>query len=43
LPSFMVPKVLIQVATMPKNANGKIDRKLLAGEYQYYFSEGQHS
>lgn len=38
LPSFMVPKVFIQVATMPKNANGKIDRKLLAGQYQDYFT-----
>ncbi len=38
LPGFMVPKVLLQVASMPKNANGKIDRKLLAGQYQDYFT-----
>lgn len=38
LPSFMLPKVLLQVSQMPKNANGKIDRKLLAGEYQTYFT-----
>lgn len=38
LPGFMLPKVLLQVATMPKNANGKIDRKLLAGQYQDYFT-----
>ncbi len=42
LPSFMVPKVLLQKDSLPKNANGKIDRKLLSGEYQHYFSEGQH-
>ncbi len=38
LPGFMLPKVLLQVGTMPKNANGKIDRKLLAGQYQDYFT-----
>jgi acyl-CoA ligase (AMP-forming) (exosortase A-associated) len=38
LPGFMLPKVLLQVDTMPKNANGKIDRKLLAGQYQDYFT-----
>lgn len=38
LPGFMLPKVLLQVASMPKNANGKIDRKLLAGQYQDYFT-----
>ncbi|MBU1311761.1 MAG: acyl-CoA ligase (AMP-forming), exosortase A system-associated [Gammaproteobacteria bacterium] len=42
LPSFMVPRVLLQKDSLPKNANGKIDRKLLAGEYQHYFSEGQN-
>jgi len=42
LPSFMVPKVLLQKDSLPKNANGKIDRKLLSGEYQHYFSEGQN-
>lgn len=42
LPSFMVPRVLLQKDSLPKNANGKIDRKLLSGEYQHYFSEGQN-
>ncbi len=29
LPSFMVPSVVIELAEMPKNPNGKIDRKAL--------------
>ncbi len=37
IPAFMVPKMLIRLDKMPKNANGKIDRKLLATEYQDYF------
>lgn len=41
LPGFMVPKMLIQLAQMPKNANGKLDRKLLSGEYQQLFSQEQ--
>lgn len=40
LPGFMVPKQLIQLSQMPKNANGKLDRKLLSGEYQQLFSQG---
>lgn len=43
LPGFMVPKVLIQLTQMPKNANGKLDRKLLSGEYQHYFNQGSQS
>lgn len=39
LPGFMVPKMLIQLPQMPKNANGKLDRKLLSGEYQQLFSQ----
>ncbi|MDX3772865.1 acyl-CoA ligase (AMP-forming), exosortase A system-associated [Chromatiaceae bacterium AAb-1] len=37
LPGFMVPKALIQLKKMPKNANGKIDRKSLSVQYQHYF------
>ena len=43
LPGFMVPKVLLQLSQMPKNANGKLDRKLLSGEYQHYFNQEQQS
>ncbi|MGI5310470.1 acyl-CoA ligase (AMP-forming), exosortase A system-associated [Rheinheimera sp. WS51] len=37
LPNYMLPKQLIQLETMPKNANGKIDRNALAGLYADYF------
>lgn len=37
LPNFMQPKALIAKPALPKNANGKIDRKLLAEQYQNYF------
>ncbi|MBZ9611752.1 acyl-CoA ligase (AMP-forming), exosortase A system-associated [Rheinheimera maricola] len=39
LPNFMHPKVLLVQPALPKNANGKIDRKLLSEQYQSYFSE----
>jgi acyl-CoA ligase (AMP-forming) (exosortase A-associated) len=39
LPNFMQPKALIAKQALPKNANGKIDRKLLSEQYQTYFSE----
>ena len=38
LPSFMLPKVLLPLASLPKNANGKIDRALLAEQYQNFFT-----
>lgn len=38
LPNFMVPRALLRQGTMPKNANGKIDRKSLAALYQSYFA-----
>ena len=41
LPNFMQPKVLLVQAALPKNANGKIDRKLLSEQYQHYFNESQ--
>jgi len=37
LPNFMQPKALKLRATLPRNANGKIDRKLLASEYKDLF------
>ena len=39
LPNFMQPKALIVQPALPKNANGKIDRKLLSEQYQGYFNE----
>lgn len=39
LPNFMVPKALLQLELLPKNANGKIDRKLLSEQYRNYFQE----
>ena len=39
LPNFMQPKALVAQAALPKNANGKIDRKLLSEQYQDYFNE----
>jgi acyl-CoA ligase (AMP-forming) (exosortase A-associated) len=38
LPNYMMPKQLIQLDKMPKNANGKIDRNALAGQYQNFFN-----
>ncbi|MBK8962548.1 MAG: acyl-CoA ligase (AMP-forming), exosortase A system-associated [Candidatus Competibacter sp.] len=40
LPNFMVPlQVVIRQTDLPRNANGKIDRKMLAGELRDLFSE----
>lgn len=38
LPGFMVPAQIIERDKLPRNPNGKIDRKLLATEYQAIFS-----
>ncbi len=38
LPAFMVPHVVVARATMPTNANGKIDRSLLRGEAEGAFA-----
>ena len=38
LPSYMLPKVYLQLTELPMTANGKIDRKLLRQSYQTYFS-----
>ena len=40
LPSFMVPHhVEVRSASLPRNPNGKIDRKLLAGELANLFEQ----
>ena len=35
LPNFMQPKYIEFVDQLPRNPNGKIDRKALAQEFQY--------
>jgi len=37
LPNFMVPHSVIRRASLPRNPNGKIDRKALATEYAALF------
>ena len=37
LPNFMVPHAIEQRDALPRNPNGKIDRKLLSSEYQNLF------
>lgn len=40
LPVYMVPsRIDVRPGPLPRNPNGKIDRKMLAGEYQDLFSE----
>lgn len=39
LPSYMVPGQIILLDTLPRNPNGKIDRKHLANEFKDLFSE----
>ena len=39
LPNFMVPAIVIGRDTLPHNANGKIDRRLLAEQYQTMFQD----
>ncbi|MCF6353741.1 MAG: acyl-CoA ligase (AMP-forming), exosortase A system-associated [Candidatus Polarisedimenticolaceae bacterium] len=38
LPNFMVPHAIEHADSLPRNPNGKIDRKLLASKYQDIFS-----
>jgi len=41
LPAYMLPqKVVIAEASLPRNPNGKIDRKLLSTQYENVFAEG---
>ncbi|HYM03685.1 MAG TPA: acyl-CoA ligase (AMP-forming), exosortase A system-associated [Stellaceae bacterium] len=39
MPQYMVPLRIIERGDLPRNPNGKIDRKLLAGEYADLFQE----
>lgn len=40
LPAYMLPaKLVIAEASLPRNPNGKIDRKLLSQQYQHTFTE----
>ncbi len=39
LPNFMVPTAIIARSSLPHNQNGKIDRRLLADEYQSIFQD----
>ncbi len=40
LPAYMLPqKVIISTETLPRNPNGKIDRKLLSTQYENAFTE----
>ena len=39
LPNFMVPLAVEKVDSLPRNPNGKIDRKLLSNEYQDIFQQ----
>ncbi|NRQ42034.1 acyl-CoA ligase (AMP-forming), exosortase A system-associated [Rheinheimera sp. YQF-2] len=38
LPGYMLPAALIPLSMLPKNANGKIDRKMLSEQYRDYFN-----
>ena len=41
LPAYMLPqKVVIADASLPRNPNGKIDRKLLSAQYENVFGDG---
>ena len=43
LPAFMLPsRVECREGSLPRNPNGKIDRKLLAQEFQNTFMEPAH-
>ena len=43
LPAYMVPsRIEAREGPLPRNANGKIDRKLLAGELRVAFEAGAH-
>ena len=41
LPAYMVPLEVIEREALPRNANGKIDRKALAAEYASLFGEAR--
>ena len=37
MPQYMVPQLIVERAMLPRNANGKIDRKMLASEFATEF------
>jgi acyl-CoA synthetase (AMP-forming)/AMP-acid ligase II len=39
MPQYMVPLRVVERTELPRNPNGKIDRKMLAGEYAELFQE----
>ena len=41
LPNYMVPAEIIFRDALPRNPNGKIDRKRLAAEFESLFQESQ--
>ncbi len=42
LPAFMQPALIeLRQTSLPRNPNGKIDRKMLAGEFQQAFQAGE--
>lgn len=41
LPQYMVPLLIAERGNLPRNPNGKIDRKLLAAEFDDTFSEAK--
>ncbi len=41
LPAYMVPLKVVEYDRLPRNANGKMDRKMLARELEGLFGEGQ--
>lgn len=42
LPNFMVPSLIALRHQLPRNANGKIDRRTLADEYKNTFTDNGH-
>jgi acyl-CoA synthetase (AMP-forming)/AMP-acid ligase II len=40
LPAYMLPALVeLRPGPLPRNANGKVDRRMLAGELAHLFSE----
>ncbi len=36
VPEYMIPDKIVRIGEMPKNANGKIDRKALTNHFESY-------